>query len=152
MPLLTAALLVLIIDLAAKYLVQSTMELHQSIPVIKNIFHITYILNPGAAFGILAYKTAFFITVTAVLMLGLAVFYKRIMRETILVQVALGMVAGGAAGNLIDRIRYGKVVDFLDFQIWPVFNLADTAIVIGVGVLVLEVVRRPEREDVEEEG
>ncbi|MTI79770.1 MAG: signal peptidase II [Firmicutes bacterium] len=144
MPLLLMTLFVLIIDLLSKYIIQSNMELYQSIPVIKNIFHITYIMNPGAAFGVLANKTIFFIGVTAALILGMAVFFKRIMQETILVKLALGMVAGGALGNMVDRVRYGEVVDFLDFRIWPVFNLADTFIVIGVGLLILEIYRRPE--------
>nr|WP_204617640.1 signal peptidase II [Desulforadius tongensis] len=151
MPLIFTALVVLTIDLLSKYIVQSNMELYQSIPVVENIFHITYILNPGAAFGMLAYKTSFFVAVSAALILGVVFFYRRIARETLLVKLSLGMVAGGAVGNLIDRIRYGKVVDFLDFRVWPVFNLADTAIVIGVGLLILEIMRRPEQQDMEGE-
>ncbi len=141
-----AALLVLLVDLVSKYIVQANMELYQSIPVIEGVFHLTYILNPGAAFGMLPNQTVFFIIVAAVAIVAVLVFYKRIVKEAWPVQLALGMAVGGALGNLIDRIRYGKVVDFLDFRIWPVFNLADTAIVIGVGFLIWQILRRPETE------
>lgn len=150
MRIIFTAVFVLFFDLATKYIIQSRMELYQSIPVINNVFHLTYILNPGAAFGMLADQTAFFIAVTAAVMLAIICFYKRIVGESVITQIALGLVAGGAMGNLIDRIRYGKVVDFLDFRIWPVFNLADTAIVIGVGLLIWEMLRRPEPQKNEE--
>ncbi len=150
MRIILTAVFVLFFDLATKYIVQSRMELYQSIPVINNVFHITYILNPGAAFGMLANKTTFFIVVTAAVILAIICFYKRIVGEGVITQLALGLVAGGALGNLIDRIRYGKVVDFLDFRVWPVFNLADTAIVIGVGLLIWEVFRCHDPQKTEE--
>lgn len=144
MPVIYVAVMVLMIDLFLKYLVLSKMQLHQSIPVIENIFHITYLYNYGAAFGILAGKTWFFILVTLAMLAGMAFFYKRILGESLWVQTALGLLTGGALGNLIDRLRFGKVVDFLDFRFWPVFNLADVAIVTGVGLLIFELFRRPE--------
>lgn len=138
------AVVVLILDQLSKYVVRVNMELYQSIPVIENIFHITYIRNPGAAFGILAQQTLFFIIITSAVLIGMAVFYRHIINEGPLVQWSMGMVAGGAVGNLIDRVRYGEVVDFFDFRIWPVFNIADIAIVLGVGLLIIEIFRRPE--------
>ncbi|WP_031516121.1 signal peptidase II [Desulfofalx alkaliphila] len=150
MRLVLTALVVLFLDLWSKYIVMTKLNLYQSIPVIENIFHITYIHNPGAAFGILANQTTVFIVVTVLVLLGIAFFYKHIKNEGLPVQLALGMVAGGAVGNLIDRIRYGEVVDFLDFRIWPVFNLADTFIVIGVAFLIYDILARPDIDKGEE--
>ncbi|WP_104371468.1 signal peptidase II [Desulfocucumis palustris] len=137
MALLITVLLTILTDQLSKFLIQRAMELGQSIPVIDNIFHITYILNPGAAFGILANRTVFFIIATVLVVLGVIIFYFRSGQKKGMLPVALGLLLGGAAGNLIDRLRYAKVVDFIDFRVWPVFNLADTAIVCGAGLLVL---------------
>lgn len=144
MRLVLVTLGVLLLDLLTKYIVQSRMELFQSIPVIDNIFHITYIMNPGAAFGIMANKTGLFITVTLVLLIGVAIFYKQLRQQGALAVSALGLVVGGALGNLIDRLRYGQVVDFLDFRIWPIFNVADVAIVVGMALLVIVIFRMEE--------
>jgi signal peptidase II len=104
---------------------------------IPNIFHLTYVRNPGAAFGILAYKTPFFIVIT-LLMILLIVFSGHFLDSRYaLFRLALALQLGGAAGNLVDRLRTGYVIDFLDFRFWPVFNLADTAIVLGVILLFL---------------
>ncbi len=110
----------------------------ESIPIVKQVFHLTYILNPGAAFGFLAYQTNLFIIVTAGLVLGVLLFYRSLPLERVLVRYGLALVVGGALGNLVDRLRFGKVVDFLDFRVWPVFNLADSAIVIGACLLILD--------------
>lgn len=144
MRLVLVTLGVLLLDLLTKYIVQSRMELFQSVPVIDNIFHITYIMNPGAAFGMMANKTGLFITVTLVLLIGVAVFYKQLRQQGALAVSALGLVVGGALGNLIDRLRYGQVVDFLDFRIWPIFNVADVAIVVGMALLVIVIFRMEE--------
>lgn len=129
------------IDLYSKFIVMNKMALGQSIPIWPEVFHLTYIQNPGAAFGMLAGKTWFFIGITALVLLGMAVGYRWISQSGALYQWALGFVAGGAIGNLRDRILYTKVIDFLDFRVWPVFNLADTAICIGVGLILLDVFR-----------
>lgn len=135
----------LLLDQASKAFVQRTMFLGESIPVVSSVFHITYVLNPGAAFGLLANRTSFFIVVTIAVVLAVLIGYRRIPKHQLLMRMALGLVVGGAVGNLIDRIRLGRVVDFLDFRIWPVFNLADTAIVIGAGLLLIEVWRDERR-------
>jgi len=135
--LMLIALAVFLLDQASKYLITAKMSLGQSIPVIENVFHITYIHNPGAAFGLLANRTSFFIAVTAAVLAGIFVFHwKRGVRGRPMT-AALGLIAGGSLGNLVDRVRYGEVVDFLDFRIWPVFNLADSSIVIGAGLLIV---------------
>jgi len=146
-PVLFLAFIVIGIDRLSKYYIETHMSLGMTIPVIRDIFHITYIINPGAAFGILEYQTGFFIVVS-VIMIAAAIWYvPRIPARYRLLRFGIGMQAGGAIGNLIDRIRYGGVVDFLDFRIWPVFNVADMAIVGGVGcilVTLLYVIRKEE--------
>lgn len=124
--------LVLIIDQASKYMVKSTMNLYESIPLIPNVFHLTYIENPGAAFGLLANQRVFFIVITTLILLGVIYFYYKLKSGNLLLRIALGMVVGGALGNLIDRLRMGVVTDFFDFRIWPVFNIADSAVVVGM--------------------
>ncbi|MCL6477299.1 MAG: signal peptidase II [Peptococcaceae bacterium] len=131
------SLFILLLDQASKMYVMSTMIQGQSIPVIENVFHITYIHNPGAAFSLLAYRTTFFITVTLLVIAGILIFYWKRGVKSGPLPVALGLIAGGALGNLVDRVRFGEVVDFLDFRVWPIFNLADSAIVAGAGLLVI---------------
>ena len=142
------ALLVLLLDQGSKYLVQSKMTEGMSIPIIQNFFHLTYIKNPGAAFGMLAYRTQFFVVISLVVVGIIAYYYRKVPREWVLLRIALAMQAGGAIGNMVDRIRYGKVVDFLDFRVWSyIFNLADSAIVVGAAVLALYLVRNEKREN-----
>ncbi|HBX23842.1 MAG TPA: signal peptidase II [Desulfotomaculum sp.] len=132
-------LLTLILDQFSKYIITSGMYLGESLAVFPPVFYITYVLNPGAAFGMLANQTNFFIVVSLLLIIGVLVAYRYLPRERVWTYIALGLVVGGAMGNLIDRIRLGLVIDFLDFRVWPVFNLADTAIVTGAFILVLDV-------------
>ncbi|GAW92605.1 signal peptidase II [Calderihabitans maritimus] len=143
---LSLATLVLLLDQVTKYLVSHKMELGQSIPVLDNIFHITYIHNPGAAFGMLAYRTAFFVAITVVVVVAILIFYRRIKENRYLLKSGLALQLGGAVGNLLDRLRYGYVIDFLDFRVWPVFNLADSAIVLGVALVCWELWRMPDKE------
>ncbi len=129
----------LIVDQFSKYLIASGMDLGESLAVFPPVFYITYVLNPGAAFGLLPNQTNFFIIVSVLVITGVLVGYRYLPRERVWTYVALGMVAGGAMGNLIDRVRLGRVIDFLDFRVWPVFNLADSAIVVGAVILILDV-------------
>ena len=111
------------------------------IPIIDGIFHLTFILNPGAAFGILENNRWFFV-VTALSVLIFLFYYRRaIMAESKLVQMGIALFAGGALGNLIDRIRTGLVIDFFDFRIWPIFNVADIAICLGVGLILWSTIK-----------
>jgi signal peptidase II len=137
MILILTIIITMLADQFSKFIVQRTMELGQSVPIVSNLFHLTYILNPGAAFGLLANRTVFFVIVTVVMVIGTIIYYIRSGQKRGALPIALGLLLGGALGNLVDRIRYGKVVDFIDFRVWPVFNLADTAIVTGTGLLVL---------------
>lgn len=141
-------ILVFVIDQLVKHLVVSTMHLGQSLPVIKGIFHITYVLNPGAAFGMLEHQRWFFIVVAlAAVLLGVA-FYKKLQQESFLMRSGAGLLLGGAVGNLADRIQSGLVVDFLDFRIWPVFNIADVAICAGAGILIFDIWQRRNEDDI----
>jgi signal peptidase II len=134
------AVLILLIDQGSKYIVKTTMTLYESIPVIPNIFHLTYIENPGAAFGLLANQRVFFVIITVIILTTIIYFYYKLKGENLILRVALGMVVGGAIGNLIDRLRIGAVTDFLDFRIWPVFNIADSAIVVGMIYLAYQII------------
>ncbi|MCG0276962.1 MAG: signal peptidase II [Thermanaeromonas sp.] len=146
MPVLLLTLVVLLTDQISKLLVRQWLEPNQSIPVLKNIFHLTYINNPGAAFGILAYQTPLFIISTLAVIALIVIAYKQFPVHRLTLKLALALQLGGALGNLLDRIRFGYVVDFLDFRVWPVFNLADVAIVLGVGLTIWELWRREEKE------
>ena len=118
-------------DQFVKAIITASMVPGESIPILKHVFHLTYVLNPGAAFGILPNQRLFFI-VAGVLVLVLAmVIYSRIKRSDTMMRLGMISMISGAAANLIDRFQNGLVVDFLDFRIWPVFNIADIAIVFG---------------------
>lgn len=129
------ALVVFLIDRAVKYYVQTVMELGESIPVIQDVFHWTYIENHGAAFGILAHQRWFFLLIVVVLF-GLYFYYReRIPQRPGYFPVAIGLLLGGALGNAWDRFRYGGVIDFIDFRVWPIFNVADIAICVAVAAI-----------------
>ena len=129
-------LAVVILDQFSKYIVVENMALGESIPIIEEVFHLTYILNPGAAFGMFAHNRLFFIAI-AVVVIGIIIWARReILASPWEVKAGCGLFLGGAIGNLIDRARQGLVIDFFDFRIWPVFNIADIAICIGVGLII----------------
>ena len=128
------ALVIIALDQGSKWLIQQGMTLHESIPVIPGFFHITYILNRGAAFGILENQRWLFL-IMAILLFGLYAVFRKKLPEHRAVQAGAGMLLGGAFGNALDRFLHGAVVDFFDFRIWPVFNIADIGIVVGVCLL-----------------
>ena len=128
------ALVIIALDQGSKWLIQQGLTLHESIPVIPGFFHITYILNRGAAFGILENQRWLFLIMAILLFVLYAVFRKKL-PEHRAVQAGAGMLLGGAFGNALDRFLHGAVVDFFDFRIWPVFNIADIGIVVGVCLL-----------------
>jgi signal peptidase II len=137
---------VLLLDQLTKQWVASTLTLHQSMPVVDGLFHITYVRNTGAAFSLLAGKSAafrvpFFALVSLVAGFALVTFVRRTPASQRLVLIACAGVLGGALGNLVDRLRYGEVIDFLDVHwrgfYWPAFNVADSCISVGVVVLLI---------------
>ena len=140
-------LAVVILDQFSKYIVVENMALGESIPIIEEVFHLTYILNPGAAFGMFAHNRLFFIAI-AVIVIGIIIWARReILASPWEVKAGCGLFLGGAIGNLIDRARQGLVVDFFDFRIWPVFNIADIAICIGVGLIIWNLLKTELKRD-----
>lgn len=128
----TIVLLVMFLDQLAKYLVVSFLELGQSVPVFDGTVSITYVLNPGAVWGILAYRTTFFVAITLIVALVILYYNHCLPLYYKFTRIGLAFQLGGAVGNLIDRVRVGHVIDFLKISFYPpIFNLADTAIVIG---------------------
>ncbi len=135
-----------VLDQVTKLYIMGAMRLHETIPIVPNLFSLTYIRNPGAAFGILASSSSLFrlifFGVMSVFALGLLLtIFFRLQDDDWVGQVFISGILGGAIGNLLDRVRYGEVIDFLDFYVdayhWPAFNVADTAISLGVGFLIL---------------
>ena len=137
---LLLALFIVIIDQLSKLYIQTHMELGMSIHVIQDVFHITYILNPGAAFGLFENQTAFFVIIAICMIIAAIYFYPMIPKQYRLLRFGMGLMVGGAMGNVLDRIKTGYVVDFFDFRIWPIFNIADVGIVCGVGCIIFTIV------------
>jgi len=132
---------ILLLDQATKILVAQTIALHERIPVVTSFFDLTHLRNPGAAFSLFAqapewFRQPFFFLVTGVAIVALSLFLYRAKDEGLLLTIAVSGVLAGAIGNLIDRIVYGEVIDFLlfywDEYHWPAFNVADSCITLGV--------------------
>ncbi|MBR5487740.1 MAG: signal peptidase II [Phascolarctobacterium sp.] len=138
---LLVALLVIIFDQLTKYYVVSNFYLGESVPVIENIFHWTYILNPGAAFGMFEGSRWFFVVIAIGVLIGIWYMKDEINEGGWMMQYGAALFGGGAIGNLIDRARSGLVIDFFDFRIWPVFNVADIAICVGVAMILWKVLQ-----------
>jgi signal peptidase II len=136
------------LDALTKWVVQRTLTLYEPVPVWGDLFRLTYIYNPGAAFGMSVgeYSRYFFLVLTVVVVVGLFLWYRSTPPTDRLRLVAIAVVTGGAIGNLIDRVRSHRgVVDFLDFGIgsvrWPVFNIADIAVTTGAILLAISLWR-----------
>jgi len=148
---------IVILDQIAKYIVKSSMHLYESINLLGDFLKFTYIENPGMAFGI-QFENKFWFTVLSVVAAGIVVFYLlRMTNERYIFRFSLALILGGAIGNLIDRLAFGKVVDFIDVEFiditlpsfnfwiisfpgydmtrWPVFNIADSAVTCGMILL-----------------
>ncbi|MDD5131334.1 MAG: signal peptidase II [bacterium] len=145
MILLIIFLLVLLADQYTKLIVQQDMIVGQTIPVIHKIFHFTYVQNSGGAFGILRGKTNLFIIISIIVILFIIYFMFKEEKKDYFVKTVFSFILGGAISNLIDRMRLGYVVDFIDFQVWPVFNIADSAISIGMVLLFIRLFFKKER-------
>lgn len=150
--LLATLAVILPLDQLTKIYIDRRFALYESVTVIENFFSITYVRNPGAAFGILsesAFRIPFFITIGLVATVGILWYISRLEPERKWLPLALALVLSGAVGNLIDRVRLGEVIDFLDAHWyqhhWPAFNVADSAITLGVGMLLIDLWRE-ERE------
>jgi signal peptidase II len=141
--LLGLAALVIAVDQVVKALVSNSLKSGRVIELLNGAVQLDYTVNTGAAFGIVRNGDVLFALVAIVVSAGILIYYRRVAGRPLFVRAALGLILGGAVGNLIDRVRLGYVVDFIDLRWWPVFNLADSAIVIGVLLLVLYALQQP---------
>jgi signal peptidase II len=150
LPYLALAFVFILLDRWTKALVLERIGLYESMPVIDGFFDITYVQNNGVAFGILnssgsAAQTAAISLFVAAAVVAVVVYSVRSSAEARILQTALGLILGGALGNLYDRVCFGYVVDFLEFHWgqyrWPTFNIADSAISVGVFFLAVEILR-----------
>ena len=146
-PLICVAVPVLILDWGTKWLVQNHItQVTEVIPIIPGFFNLRHDRNTGAAFGVLAGHRFLLILITIVALIFIFTYYLRF-RESRWMQVSLGFLLGGAVGNFIDRLYLGEVIDFLQFGIaskglfWPTFNVADTSVCIGAGMLIVYLFR-----------
>jgi len=145
------AALVVVLDQATKQIAEERLERSGvrsvPLPIVGDFLRFTYVENRGAAFGLLQNQTLFFVLVGLVVIGVIAASYRYLPRSGFLLHLALGLQLAGAVGNLIDRVRQGYVVDFVDFGYrsnwWPVFNVADSAIVIGVALLAVNALTAP---------
>jgi signal peptidase II len=129
-------LIVFAADQLTKLLVESSMVLNESRPVLGDVFHLTYIQNSGGAFGLLA-GSQLLLMVGSAVALGVVAWMLLVQPPSRAMASGGGLVLGGAAGNLLDRLSSSGVTDYLDLRVWPIFNLADVAIVCGVALLVV---------------
>jgi len=147
----TLSPILIVIDQITKFYIDTRMSIHESIEVIGGFFNITYVRNPGSAFGFLAsssaqFRSIFYLIIT-LLAVGLILYYVvKTEDDDKLTPLSLSLILSGAVGNMIDRIRFGEVIDFLDVylgsQHWPAFNVADSAISVGAVILIVEIIRR----------
>jgi signal peptidase II len=146
---------IIVLDIWTKAMVLRRIDLHEAIPVIPNFFQLVHVRNTGAAFGIGANAASkivpLLLNIGALAVFGVVVVYA--LRSSVtdrVLQTGLHLILGGAVGNLLDRFRFGYVVDFLDVYIgrhhWPAFNVADSAICIGIALLFFDMKKKPESE------
>ncbi len=137
------------LDQISKVIISKTLALHHSIPLIPGFFNITYVLNPGGAFGFMANQSStvrvlIFLFVSSLAICFILYFYINTPETHTFLSAGFALIFGGAIGNMIDRIRLGKVIDFLDFQIlnthWPAFNVADGAISLGMAIFIFHII------------
>ena len=145
-------LVVVALDQLTKAVVMRAMVPGQSIPLVEDVFHLTYVLNPGAAFGIFSNQRMFLLGTGAILILATAYFYPLLKKSDGHLRLGATAILSGAVANLIDRVQTGFVVDFFDFRIWPVFNVADIAIVTGMGLMIYSILFRLDAGKVEGAG
>ncbi|HOD30563.1 MAG: signal peptidase II [Smithellaceae bacterium] len=140
---------VIAIDQLTKAVITEKLFMYGTHKVIDGFFNLVYVMNPGAAFGFLSrtpelFRYSFFIGITVLAMLLIIYYLVKSENEKAIITLSLALIFGGAVGNLIDRIRFGAVVDFLDFYIgnwhWPAFNAADSAITVGAALMLWEMI------------
>ena len=137
--------IIVIIDQLTKFFIVKYLPLHDTLPVVSGLFNIIHIKNPGGAFGLLAdlspgMRTLIFLFISSLAVGLILYFYLKTPVNQTWLAAGFALIFGGAIGNLVDRIRFGVVTDFLDFYIskyhWPAFNVADSAITVGIGIFI----------------
>jgi signal peptidase II len=147
---------VVLVDQLTKLWIMANFALHEQLNIIPGFFNLIHVTNTGAAFGFLAgskslLRQVFFVGVAVIALVIMVSIYGHLKKQGKIFVYALGLIAGGAVGNLIDRLRFGSVIDFLDFFLgsyhWPAFNAADSAITVGVGLFLLGTLLQHRQED-----
>ena len=146
------AIVGILIDQITKIAVDRSMQLFDSIPIVEHFFHLTYVRNRGAAFSFLSnasWRLPFFISVSIIAAIVILVAFQKMRDDQKLAHTSLALIFSGAVGNLIDRIRLGEVIDFLDAHWyrhhWPAFNVADSLICVGVFLLAIDMLLEEKR-------
>jgi signal peptidase II len=142
----------IVMDQITKIAVDRSMQLFDSIPIVEHFFHLTYVRNRGAAFSFLSdasWRLPFFISISLIAAIVILVAFQKMRDNQKLAHISLAMIFSGAVGNLIDRIRLGEVIDFLDAHWyrhhWPAFNVADSLICVGVFLLAIDMLQEEKR-------
>jgi signal peptidase II len=135
------SLLSIVLDRITKLWIDRSLYPGQSIPVLDNVLWITYTRNKGIAFGLFSGLSHVLGVLSLLALLFFLLLYGKIPYRKLDVQAGCGMIVGGAIGNLLDRLAFGYVIDFIDFRVWPVFNVSDIAICVGIGLILLEMAR-----------
>lgn len=134
-------LVVILLDMVSKYIVSRLLIVNESVMVIKNFFNITYVRNPGAAFSIFSTNSFLVMIISFIIIIGIILYISKNKPSNKMERVAYSLILGGAIGNFIDRVIYGYVRDFIEIDIfgwdYPIFNLADVFVVVGVILLVI---------------
>jgi signal peptidase II len=141
------AVLTLVIDQISKRMVMTSFRPGESwnpVAALERWVSLTYVTNTGAAFGMFPDYGGIFMVIAVVVVVVIVIYYRYLPGDQWLVQISLGLQLGGALGNLLDRLRYGHVIDFIDFKVWPVFNVADSSVFIGVVILAFHLLRHGE--------
>ena len=138
------AVLILVIDQISKLAVMTSLRPGESwnpVAALERWVSLTYVTNTGAAFGLFPDYGVVFMVAAVVVIVTIIFYYRHLPGEQWLVQASLGLQLGGALGNLLDRLQHGHVIDFIDFKIWPVFNVADSSVFVGVVILAFHLLR-----------
>ena len=139
--LLSFSSFIVILDRLTKYLALTRLSEGESISVVPGVFHITLVLNTGVAFGLFKGCSIIFIVSSVLIIAAICMYLWRSKCRDFWMLLAMGLIIGGAVGNLIDRASFGYVIDFLDFRIWPVFNVADSSVTVGAVILAIKLLR-----------
>ncbi len=136
---------VILLDQLSKFFVLRYLSPRASVSLIPHVLDLTLVRNPGVAFGLFSSYAPLLFTIITMSLVFLFLVSNRSQGASSAERWAISLILGGAVGNWIDRLRFAAVIDFIDFRIWPVFNLADTAITIGVGLYFIHVLRSKEK-------